>query len=53
MLFRSEHACDFVATAQDVEGLIEQVNAHMRDAHDSYELEEMIEDAAVEVADEA
>ena len=49
----NEHACGFVATAPDVEALIAQVNAHMREQHDSYELEEMIEDAAVEVPDEA
>ena len=49
----NEHECGFVATADDVEALVAQANEHMRDAHDSYELEEMIEDAAVEVADEA
>ena len=49
----NEHECGFVATATEVDELIEQVNAHMRDQHDSYELEEMIEDAAVEVSDEA
>lgn len=47
----NEHACDYVATAADVEELVEKVNAHMREQHDSYELEEMIEDAAVEVHD--
>ena len=49
----NEHECGFVATAPDVEALVAQVNVHMREQHDSYELEEMIEDAAVEVPDEA
>ena len=35
----------------DVEELIAKANEHMHDKHDSYELEEMIEDAAVDVPD--
>ena len=46
----NEEGCDEVVTADSIEQLIELVNAHMRAAHDSYELEEMIEDAAVDVA---
>ncbi|MCX6392364.1 MAG: DUF1059 domain-containing protein [Actinobacteria bacterium] len=49
----NEHACDTEIRADSMEELIEQVNAHMADTHDSYELEEMIEDASVEVADDA
>ena len=49
----NEHACDTEIRVDSMEELIEQVNAHMADTHDSYELEEMIEDASVEVADDA
>ena len=45
----NEHDCGFEATADDLETLIELANEHMRAAHDSYELEEMIEDAAIDV----
>ena len=49
----NEHACEAEIRADSMEELIEQVNAHMAEAHDSYELEEMIEDASVEVPDSA
>jgi len=45
----NEDGCGEVVTAASIEELIELVNAHMRAAHDSYELEEMIEDAAIDV----
>ena len=45
----NEDRCGEVVTAASIEELIEQVNEHMRAAHDSYELEEMIEDAAIDV----
>ena len=49
----NEHECKAEIRADSMEELIEQVNAHMAEVHDSYELEEMIEDASVEVADDA
>lgn len=49
----NEHDCDYTATAADMEDLVAKANAHMSEQHDSYELEEMIEDVAVEVSDEA
>jgi len=49
----NEHACDTEIRADSMEELIEQVNAHMTEAHDSYELEEMIEDASIEVDGDA
>ncbi len=45
----NEDKCGEVVTANSIEELIELVNGHMRAAHDSYELEEMIEDAAIDV----
>lgn len=45
----NEDGCGAVITADSIEELIELVNEHMRAAHDSYELEEMIEDAAIDV----
>jgi predicted small metal-binding protein len=45
----NEEGCGEVVTAASMEELIELVNGHMRAAHDSYELEEMIEDAAIDV----
>lgn len=47
----NEHECGVVITAADVEELVAKANEHMREQHDSYELEEMIEDAAVDVPD--
>lgn len=49
----NEHECGFVAQAATIEEVIELANAHMDEAHDSYELEEMIEDAATDVPDQA
>ena len=49
----NEHECMTEIRADSMEELIEQVNAHMAKVHDSYELEEMIEDASVEVAGDA
>jgi len=49
----NEHACETEIRADSMEELIEQVNAHMAETHDSYELEEMIEDASVEVEADA
>ncbi len=43
-----EHKCGATIYADSLEELIELVNAHVAEAHDSYELEEMIEDAAVD-----
>jgi predicted small metal-binding protein len=37
-----EVGCDAVVTAASEEELVEAANAHVRDAHDSYELEEVI-----------
>ena len=37
-----EAGCDVVVTAESDQQLVEAVNVHVRDAHDSYELEEVI-----------
>ena len=37
-----EAGCDAVVTAEDEDELIEKVNAHVGEAHKSYELEEVI-----------
>jgi len=37
-----EVACDATVTAADEDELIEQVNAHVGEAHGSYELEDVI-----------
>jgi hypothetical protein len=37
-----EAGCDVVVIAETDERLVEAVNAHVRDAHDSYELEDVI-----------
>lgn len=37
-----EVGCDAVVTAASEEELVEAVNAHVGEAHDSYELEEVI-----------
>ena len=47
----NEHECGFVVTAADLDELVAKVNEHFAGAHDSYELEEMIEDAAIDVED--
>ena len=41
-----EVGCGATVTAPDDEELVEAVNAHVREAHDSYELEEIILAAA-------
>jgi predicted small metal-binding protein len=41
-----EVGCDAVVTAASDEELVEAANAHVREAHDSYELEEVILAAA-------
>jgi hypothetical protein len=47
-----EAGCDAVVTAQGEEALVEAVNAHVREAHGSYELEDVILAGAEEVRDE-
>lgn len=37
-----EAGCNAVVTAGDEDELIEKVNAHVGEAHDSYELEDII-----------
>jgi predicted small metal-binding protein len=37
-----EVGCDFVVTAESEDDLIEAANAHVSEAHDSYELDEVI-----------
>jgi predicted small metal-binding protein len=37
-----EVGCDAVVTAASEDELVEAANAHVREAHDSYELEEVI-----------
>jgi predicted small metal-binding protein len=37
-----EIECDVVVTADSDDELVEAVNAHVREAHNSYELEEVI-----------
>ena len=46
-----EAGCDAAVTAADEDELVEKVNAHVRDAHDSYELEDVILAGAEEVGD--
>jgi Protein of unknown function (DUF1059) len=41
-----EAGCDSVIVAPDDERLVEAVNRHVAEAHDSFELEEVILDAA-------
>lgn len=47
-----EHDCDTVVVADSIEELVAMVNAHVGEAHNSFELEEMIEDVAEDVDDE-
>ncbi len=42
-----------VVTADDDEQLVVAVNRHVADAHDSFELEEVIRDAAGDAAEDA
>jgi predicted small metal-binding protein len=44
--------CGAVVTAESDEELVEAANAHMREAHGSYELEEMILAVAEEAPDD-
>jgi hypothetical protein len=37
-----EAGCTAVVTAKDEDDLLEKVNAHVSEAHDSYELEDVI-----------
>jgi hypothetical protein len=37
-----EAGCDAIVTAHGEEELVEKVNAHVSEAHDSYELEDVI-----------
>jgi predicted small metal-binding protein len=46
-----EAGCSFSVTAGGDEELIEKVNAHVGEAHDSYELEDVILADAEEVPD--
>jgi predicted small metal-binding protein len=48
-----EVGCETVVEAASDEELIEAANAHVRDVHDSYELEEVILAGAEAVAPEA
>jgi hypothetical protein len=43
--------CGAVIVAPDREALVELVQGHMADAHDSFELEDVIVDASDEVPD--
>jgi len=45
-----EAECTTVVTAADDDELVEKVNAHMSEAHDSYELEDVILADAEDVA---
>lgn len=44
-----EAGCSFSVVAAGDEELIDKANEHVREAHDSYELEDVILAAAVEV----
>jgi predicted small metal-binding protein len=46
-----EAGCDAVVTAEDEDELIEKVNAHVGEAHASYELEDVILANATEADD--
>jgi hypothetical protein len=46
-----EAGCDAVVTAGDEDELVEKVNAHVGEAHKSYELEDVIIANAEEVDD--
>ena len=47
-----EAGCSAVVTAADEGELIEKVNAHVSEAHDSYELEDVIIANATETGDD-
>ena len=44
-----EVGCDAVITAEDDEQLVAAVNLHVAEAHDSFELEDVILDAAEDI----
>jgi uncharacterized protein DUF1059 len=44
-----EAGCDAVITAEDDEQLVAAVNLHVAEAHDSFELEDVILDAAEDI----
>jgi predicted small metal-binding protein len=46
-----EAGCGLVVTAGDEDELVERVNAHVGEAHGSYELEDVILANATEVSD--
>jgi predicted small metal-binding protein len=46
-----ESGCDAVITAEDDEQLVAAVNRHVTEAHASFELEEVILDAAEDAPD--
>lgn len=48
-----EAGCDFSTTAAGTDEIVPVVQEHMRDAHASFELEEMIEDVLEDVDDPA
>lgn len=48
-----EAGCDWSTTAADAETIVPLVQEHMREAHGSFELEEMIEDVLEDVDDPA
>jgi hypothetical protein len=45
--------CGEVVVAPDRDALVELVQGHMSEAHDSFELEDVIVDTSVEVPDDA
>ena len=47
-----EAGCEFVVMAESDDELIEAVNAHVSEAHDSYELEEVVLAGAEDVTPE-
>ena len=47
-----EAGCETVVTAADEDELVEKVNAHVGDAHGSYELEDVIIANATETGDD-
>jgi predicted small metal-binding protein len=47
-----EAGCDFVVTAESDDELVQAVNAHFGEAHDSYELEEIVLAGAEDVTPE-
>jgi predicted small metal-binding protein len=48
-----EAGCDEVVTGADEAALVERANAHVREAHESFELEDVILASAEELPGEA